>query len=163
MSSNYDSQLKYVEHLNAELGLIDVDYLSSLELTYYFKVLNKLTDVEKLNRSTFLRMSFSHGDFTRWNVRLKSDSICVFDWEEAKFRPLGFDVFHYCLVETVLINKNVDVDSFLKFAKRSFLKGPSDDLYDHKVRNFQLYISIYMIEQVAFSTTFMTGEPGGGG
>ncbi len=52
-----------------------------------------------------LILSFSHGDFTRWNILFDNDKACIFDWEEAGFRPVGFDLFHFFVIECALVNK----------------------------------------------------------
>jgi hypothetical protein len=41
----------------------------------------------------------SHGDFAAWNIRTRSDAICVFDWEYAAAgMPPLFDLLHFHLI-----------------------------------------------------------------
>lgn len=42
-----------------------------------------------------LQLALSHGDFCPWNVLMYENQMKLIDWELAKDRPLGFDLFTY--------------------------------------------------------------------
>ncbi len=58
---------------------------------------------EKHESENGLKMSLSHGDFCPWNILVKDNSFRLIDWELAKDRTLGFDLFTYiCQVSALL-------------------------------------------------------------
>ena len=42
-----------------------------------------------------LQLALSHGDFCPWNILMYENQTKLIDWELAKDRPLGFDLFTY--------------------------------------------------------------------
>lgn len=42
-----------------------------------------------------ITMTFSHGDFTPWNMKKRNGRYIVFDWEYCGMRFYGFDLIHY--------------------------------------------------------------------
>ncbi len=63
-----------------------------------------------------LKMSLSHGDFCPWNILEKDGCLNLIDWELAKDRPLGFDIFTYiCQVSALLCEGETMLDALRKY------------------------------------------------
>ncbi len=63
-----------------------------------------------------LKMSLSHGDFCPWNILKKDGRIRLIDWELARDRPLGFDVFTYiCQVSALLCKGETMLEALRKY------------------------------------------------
>ena len=59
-------------------------------------------------------VSFSHGDFTPWNVCYNKDDLFVFDFEYAqKDFPVAMDVFHY-LTQVGILMKNAGAEEIFQ-------------------------------------------------
>ncbi|MCV6577250.1 MAG: phosphotransferase [Cohaesibacter sp.] len=41
--------------------------------------------------------ALAHGDFTPWNCRLTDGQLYVFDWEQSRTHPLGYDHLHFLI------------------------------------------------------------------
>lgn len=51
----------------------------------------------------------SHGDFCPWNILVDNGKLRLIDWELAKERPLGFDLFTYIYQVSILFNPEKDL------------------------------------------------------
>lgn len=51
-----------------------------------------------------LEISLAHGDFCPWNMLVCDKNMKLIDWELAKDRPLGFDLFTYICQVSILFN-----------------------------------------------------------
>lgn len=51
-----------------------------------------------------LQLALSHGDFCPWNILIHGNQMKLIDWELAKDRPLGFDLFTYICQVSLLFN-----------------------------------------------------------
>lgn len=51
-----------------------------------------------------LQLALSHGDFCPWNILMYENQMKLIDWEAAKERPLGFDLFTYICQVSLLFN-----------------------------------------------------------
>lgn len=49
----------------------------------------------KRSENNGLQLALSHGDFCPWNILMYEQQMKLIDWELAKDRPLGFDLFTY--------------------------------------------------------------------
>lgn len=93
-----------------------------------FKLCIKLKEFrigkEKYSKDN-LKLSLSHGDFCPWNMLEEGDRIRLIDWEQAKDRPLGFDLFTYIAQVTNLINPNVNlleaIENHRQYIERYFI------------------------------------------
>lgn len=66
--------------------------------------------------------SRAHGDFTPWNVVKSKNRIYAIDWEMSlKSAPLYFDVFHYIIYSSVLVD-HYSFDSLMKRIHKVFDK-----------------------------------------
>jgi tRNA A-37 threonylcarbamoyl transferase component Bud32 len=62
-----------------------------------------------------LQLSLSHGDFCPWNFLENNGNIRLIDWETAKERTLGYDLFTYIFQPALLFNeaeplKHLEID-----------------------------------------------------
>lgn len=79
--------------------------------------------------------SLAHGDFTPWNTLLDEESLCVFDWEFARFEAVALhDVFHYVIQTEILVVHATDVLSDAQTIRqilakiREVVEGPASGL-----------------------------------
>lgn len=94
----------------------------------------KLKDyhIENDNRTKDgLVCSLSHGDFCPWNILVENGNMRLIDWELAKERPLGFDIFTYICQVSTLFEPEKDllhvIDSKINFIKEYFKTCGIDD------------------------------------
>ncbi len=53
-----------------------------------------------------ITLSYSHGDFTPWNMYLSDDRAYLYDWEQSReSAPLLYDMFHFVLHVSVLVKR----------------------------------------------------------
>jgi hypothetical protein len=89
-------------------------YLSMTKLDLnnklHIKVDNLKTNLLKLKNIILqdqikeIAVSFSHCDFTPWNMYITKDKLFVYDWELASHdTPLLFDFFHYIFQQGILV------------------------------------------------------------
>lgn len=75
--------------------------------------------------------SLSHGDFCPWNILADNGKMRLIDWELAKERPLGFDLFTYICQVSILFEPEKDllhvIDSKVNFIKEYFKVCSIDD------------------------------------
>jgi len=69
-----------------------------------------LRKIEKLmgtiDASKSICTTFSHGDFTSWNIFEDEEKLKIYDWELAKTNmPLGYDIFHFIMQEGILVKR----------------------------------------------------------
>lgn len=65
--------------------------------------------------------SFSHGDFTPWNVRSNGNNITVFDWEHCGLRPVGYDAAYFIIMVEIALHKR-SFDEAFKIAQAQINK-----------------------------------------
>jgi hypothetical protein len=91
-------------------------FYSNPEPGYCLDSLNQLHGVaHRLSNLVIIDVStsFSHGDFTPWNIVSGQSKLYVFDWEMfLEDAPLYFDVFHYIYYSSVLVDR-IDFDNIL--------------------------------------------------
>jgi hypothetical protein len=95
-------------------------------------------------------LSFSHGDFTRWNIREDDCLAYVFDWEEAKFRPVGYDFFHYLLIDSILVKNNLSVSSYFNKVIDTLTNNPMlmNVIFKGDKKMMVSYLRLYLIDIV---------------
>lgn len=93
-----------------------------------------------------LQLCLSHGDFCPWNMLVCDEHIKLIDWEQAKDRPLGFDLFTYITQITNLIYPEMTLDMAIKnhkvYIKRYFDK--------YGIKDWHPYLKAFAIETKAF-------------
>ena len=147
-SQKYDF---YLRNLLNELECRNVDSLNLIHVKSLFLANEVIGKIIKLKNDVPHILVYSHGDFTRWNIREKDGKLCVFDWEEAKFRTIGYDIFHFFLIEYVLVDKNFNVDSYyenifkLIDSNEALLGG----VFYNKPETLRLSLSLYLIDIIS--------------
>lgn len=63
----------------------------------------------KKNDENGLLLALSHGDFCPWNILMYKNQMKLIDWELAKDRPLGFDLFTYICQVSLLFNPECEL------------------------------------------------------
>ena len=62
--------------------------------------------INEIDTNKNIITTFSHGDFTSWNMYQNTDKISIYDWELAKDNiPKGFDAFHFIIQQGILITR----------------------------------------------------------
>jgi thymidylate kinase len=100
---------------NQTIKIKDWDYLKNLKANFY-KIKNKkipnnivrkvMLLLDQINPEETIKLSFSHGDFTQWNMYTRNNSVAIYDWELAtNTKPKGFDFFHFIIQNGVLVNQ----------------------------------------------------------
>ena len=83
-------------------ALDDLGALEGIESVEWIELFTSLE--ARLTEQDDYPTSFAHGDFAPWNLVLKGDRICAFDWEYArKEAPALFDLFHFQVQAGVLL------------------------------------------------------------
>ena len=88
-----------------ELYKLLVDRIKFLEnkIPYYW-ILNYLR-VLKYYEDKFIPIYLSHGDFTPWNVSLKSGKLFLYDWEYSRWNVFMADFFHFVISKHIFSKK----------------------------------------------------------
>ena len=93
-----------------------------------------------------LRIALSHGDFCPWNILIQDNRMKLIDWELAKDRPLGFDLFTYICQVSLLFAPNVEllqaIDNHSVLIKHYFTKCSID--------NYLPYLKAFAIEKAIY-------------
>ena len=90
---------KYLSQLKEKFKTIKDDRIPK----NIIRKVNMLLD--EVNPQELIELSFSHGDFTQWNMYQVNQKIALYDWELASNeRPKGFDFFHFIVQNDVLVN-----------------------------------------------------------
>ena len=56
-----------------------------------------------------LKLALAHGDFCPWNILMQENHMKLIDWELAKDRPLGFDLFTYICQVSLLFAPDIEL------------------------------------------------------
>jgi serine/threonine protein kinase len=72
-----------------------------------------LTQIEE--SSDGMKLSLAHGDFCPWNILFQKDEIRLIDWEMAKDRPLGYDLFTYIFQPSFLLKVDMPVNQVMEY------------------------------------------------
>lgn len=93
-----------------------------------------------------LRLALAHGDFCPWNILMQENQIKLIDWELAKDRPLGFDLFTYICQVSLLFTPNVEllqvIDNHSSLIKHYFTKCNID--------NYLPYLKAFAMEKAIY-------------
>jgi hypothetical protein len=105
------------------------------------------------NTSTDFIFCLSHGDFCPWNMILQKNVIKMIDWEMAKDRPLGYDLFTFIFQPAFLIKADLSVKKLLKknltIINKYFLQL--------KCTDFMPYLIYFSKEKMAEATVKKAG------
>lgn len=149
---------KYLNELRNKLSTMG-ELMSTVIGEDFMLVINKIDEIEA--HSENLTMTFSHGDFTRWNIRLKDEDLCIFDWEEGNFRPLSHDLFHFIFAEFVLVQNKTHFPAFYRESLSSFsetwLCDDRISLHDYSFNDllylYLLWLTSYYLRMIMSDNT----------
>jgi thymidylate kinase len=69
-------------------------------------ILRKLELLVGSIKGSETEVAMGHGDFTPWNMCVKDEMLCIYDWELSHSQlPIGFDAFHFIIQKGILIDK----------------------------------------------------------
>lgn len=105
-----------------------------------------------LPKDTRWYMGLAHGDFTPWNMFTSRHRLHVFDWELARYEPIGFDLFHFVLQSGCLIHRQtaqqimVEVEKVCKHAIWEDYPACSPREYwrYYLLRHISYYLPLYL-------------------
>ncbi|GHV47622.1 hypothetical protein FACS1894181_01440 [Bacteroidia bacterium] len=66
------------------------------------------------NSNQYLKFCFSHGDFCPWNIIQTEEKLRLIDWEMAKYRPFGYDLFTYIFQPFFLLHPQNKIQNILQ-------------------------------------------------
>ena len=101
---------------------------------------------ETINDYKDLIHCLSHGDFCPWNILVSDGKMRLIDWELAKERPLGYDLFTYICQVAILFNPESDllhiIDSNSKFVEEYFNK--------YNIKDYLPYLKAFAKEKASY-------------
>ena len=98
---------------------------------------------------TNLQTSLSHGDFCPWNILKTKNKLRLIDWEMAKNRPLGYDLFTYICQSNFLMRPNYKIEQIFNDNK------PYIDLYfsHFKIHDYKGYLCWFAGKKIEYEKT----------
>lgn len=101
---------------------------------------------EKQYNSNGLLMCLSHGDFCPWNMLEDEGKLRLIDWEMAKDRTLGFDLFTYICQVSILFTPNKSllssIDEHNDYIKKFFA--------DCRIEDYIPYLKAFALEKAEY-------------
>lgn len=159
-------ELYKLENLNIKVS--EWDYLNALKENFNKIKNNRIPKniirkvnllLESINPDEIIELSFSHGDFTQWNMYKIDDKLALYDWELAtNTKPKGFDFFHFILQNDVLvahkpwkeIYANIQEQAKNDFYKTIFNENPEElnrYLKWYLIINCLHYLEVYSLQK----------------
>jgi len=143
-------------------AILDLYHLGSENInlsTYISTIRNKkntdnlapyIYDIEKTHGNCNLKLCFSHGDFSPWNILVnKTNQLFIFDWEHGdKARPLLFDFLHYHYMTCKLLT-NTAPKTISNYLTDLFYSSKNNMIFKHMnitFEDYNLYSKLYMIQ-----------------
>lgn len=94
-----------------------------------------------------IQTGLSHGDFTPWNLLVDaSGSYHIIDWEMAKERCLGYDIFTYIIHVATLMMPNEPLLEIIN-ANKKLIKRYFDAF---KINDWESYLEQYVAERNSY-------------
>jgi tRNA A-37 threonylcarbamoyl transferase component Bud32 len=84
------------------------------------KIVDMAIKINQINHQMgTIHIGLSHGDFTPWNLMIdKYGAYHIIDWEMAKDRVLGYDIFTYITHVAALLTPNEPLDKIIEDKRR---------------------------------------------
>ncbi len=84
------------------------------------QILNRLAKhkLSEDDKEKELKISLSHGDFCPWNMIERENKTKLIDWEMAKNRALGYDLFTYIFQPYFLFHRKCNFEEILNENKK---------------------------------------------
>lgn len=106
-----------------------------------------------------IETTFSHGDFTQWNVFVNDKNLAVYDWELSNNdAPKGFDFFHYIIQKGILVDRK-NWKAIYATLKEHYA-NKTNQLFDKKAtQEFECYLKYYLLVCVMQYITIYAKQP----
>lgn len=134
-----------------ELGSHNVESVKNQKLKRKLDALHQkcLNYVSAADIKSNVRMCYAHGDFTPWNCFLSRDNkLAVIDWELAGFYTPYFDLIHFTVFSSVLVDKIGvnEIKNKLNELNINFIKV-NMELWETYISLYSLTVSAYYIKK----------------
>lgn len=115
--------------------------------------------LSQIKDESYLDISFSHGDFTQWNMYDKNNKIAVYDWELAnEERPKGFDYFHYIIQQGILVDRK-NWKSIYNDITKILNTETGEKLFNNDIVELNKYLKWYLIINAMEYLTIYSKSP----
>jgi len=115
--------------------------------------------INEINPEETIELSFSHGDFTQWNMFEANNNIAIYDWELASNdNPKGFDFFHFILQNDVLVNHKSWKSIYFniqKQAQNNFFKT----VFNNNIEELNKYLKWYLLVNCLHYLALYSAQP----
>lgn len=111
-------------------------------------LVQNLKDLENQLANTTIACTWSHGDFTPWNLFVDGQKLQLYDFELAKqTKPFAFDVFHFVMQQGILVEREPwkKINLKLKDAYTLLVKE-----YPKYKDDFETYLKAYLFINVSY-------------
>jgi len=138
----------YVDILINSINNKDKDILNKVQKVALLVIEEECKRIRQTSSIDLSLMSFSHGDFTRWNILEDEKHIYVFDWEEGKYRSIGYDIFHFILVEHILVENISDPKHYYNTIYKLLVidKYLLEGIFFKNERLMLYYLKLYILD-----------------
>jgi hypothetical protein len=112
-------------------------------------LIRKLQSLSKnLNWNQQVKVCFSNGDFTLWNLFVNQSTLGIYNWELSENqRPIGFDAFHFLTQNGILVEHKpcLEIREDLKTQTQFLLTADSLEQYPgfYLVMNPAYFLDLY--------------------
>lgn len=123
-----------------------IEYLKNIEISFDNRnlILDSISYIERELNSKKKLYSFSHGDFTPWNIYYNHKNIYVFDFEYCLEKNIPYiDVFHYITQVWILVEK-------LQYKKLWIKYQETKKILNNYVENPDFTYLCYILYIIAF-------------
>lgn len=111
-----------------------------------------------MDKEETLETTFSHGDFTQWNMFVTKDKLAIYDWElAANEMPKGFDFFHYTIQKGILVDR-LPWKTIYQLLQQQIATHPN--LFEQPSEGeFQRYLKWYLLVCTMHYLTVYAAQP----
>ena len=137
-----DSNPEYLNKLLAQLENTELD------LVLHKLVIQAIADLLETEIPSVL----IHGDFVRYNMKVRDDKLALIDWEFARIGLPLFDLFHFVFQDQIQIKKRKTANAIKEVFSKQNLKLYKDyllnlDIQDNRIKS--LFI-LYLFDNLLF-------------
>lgn len=97
--------------------------------------------LKEISNDEWVELTFSHGDFTQWNLFENNGKLAIYDFELASCdKPKGFDFFHFMIQNSVLVDRKS-----WKEIVEDINKIGKNELFENNVAKTYSYLKWYLL------------------
>lgn len=104
--------------------------------------------LETVKRQGNIPFSYSHGDFTPWNMYVGRERLHVYDWEMAGPRPVLYDYFHFVFQTGVLVHRR-DPGLMAHEIEKGLQNDWAQSILDQSGLDSKQFYGLYLLESVS--------------